>query len=184
MNAPVDHGSAPITARVPPHNLEAEASLLGAMLLTTDAIIDAVQVVEAPHFYKPAHQAIFSAIRSLYDRAEPVDIITVSEELNRAGVDSSIGGTGALMALSAGTPAATNATQYAKIVYDHAVLRKLITTASEISELGFSQPDDVVKAIDEAESLMFGVAQGRVTDSMQYMSDLLGETLDLSLIHI
>ena len=178
MNQPVDALAAPVTARVPPHNLEAEASLLGAMLLTTDAIIDASQVVEASHFYKPVHQSIFAAIRSLYDRGEAVDVVTVSDELARAGVDPNVAGTGALMALSAGTPAATNAAHYARIVFDHAVLRKLITTAHDIAEMGYGQPDDVTKAVDEAESMMFNIAQGRVNDSMAFMHDLLGETLD------
>ena len=178
MSSPADAPSAPLTSRVPPHNLEAEASLLGAMLLTTDAIVDASQIVEAAHFYKPVHQAIFAAIRSLYDRGEAVDVVTVSDELGRAGVDSSSGGTGALMALSAGTPAATNASHYARIVYDHAILRKLITTAHDIAEIGYAQPDDVTKAVDEAETMVFNVAQGRVTDSMAFMHDLLGETLD------
>jgi replicative DNA helicase len=165
-------------AKVPPHNLEAEASLLGAMLLTKDAIVDGSQIVEAAHFYKPVHQAIFEAIRRLYEQGEAVDIITVNDELKRAGIDDSVAGTGALMALSAATPAATNASQYARIVYEHAVLRKLITTAHDIAEIGYSQPDDVEKAVDEAESMVFNVAQGRVTDSMAFMHELLGETLD------
>jgi len=168
----------PVSAKVPPHNIEAEASLLGAMLLTVDAIIDASQIVEAAHFYKPVHQSIFDAITSLYGRGEAVDVITVNDELTRAGVDDSVAGTGALMSLSAGTPAATNASHYARIVYEHAVLRSLITTAHEIAEIGYSQPEDVQKAVDEAETMVFNVAQGRVTDSMAFMHDLLGDTLD------
>jgi len=168
----------PVTAKVPPHNIEAEASLLGAMLLTVDAIIDATQIVEAAHFYKPVHQSIFDAITSLYGRGEAVDVITVNDELKRAGVDDTVAGTGALMSLSAGTPAATNASHYARIVYEHAVLRSLITTAHEIAEIGYSQPEDVQQAVDEAETMVFNVAQGRVTDSMAFMHDLLGDTLD------
>jgi replicative DNA helicase len=82
------------------------------------------------------------------------------------------------MSLSAGTPAATNASHYARIVYEHAILRSLITTAHEIAEIGYSQPVDVQQAVDEAETMVFNVAQGRVTDSMAFMHDLLGETLD------
>lgn len=187
MNQPVEnYGPAdnvrpmpvPVSAKVPPHNIEAEASLLGAMLLTVDAIIDATQIVEAAHFYKPVHQSIFSAITVLYGRGEAVDVITVNDELKRAGVDDSVAGTGALMSLSAGTPAATNASHYARIVYEHAILRSLITTAHEIAEIGYSQPDDVQQAVDTAETMVFNVAQGRVTDSMAFMHDLLGETLD------
>ncbi len=165
-------------SQVPPHNLEAEASLLGAMLLTKDAIVDASQIVDSGHFYKPLHQAVFESVRSLYDRGEPVDVITVSDELKRAGHDENVAGTGMLMALSAGTPAASNATQYARIVYEHAVLRKLITTAHEIAQMGYSQPDDVEQVVDEAESMVFDLAQGRVTDSLASVHVLLGETLD------
>lgn len=177
MNQPSQQPVASI-GKVPPHNIEAEASLLGAMLLTKDAIVDGSQLVEASHFYKPVHQAIFEAIRRLYEQGEAVDAITVNDELKRAGVDEAVAGTGALMALSAGTPAATNASHYARIVYEHAVLRKLITTAHEIADIGYSQPDDVEKAVDEAETMVFNVAQGRVTDSMTFMHELLGETLD------
>ena len=187
MNQPVEnYGTSsnvrpmpvPVTAKVPPQNIEAEASLLGAMLLTVDAIIDATQIVEAGHFYKPVHQSIFSAITSLYGQGEAVDVITVNDELKRACVDDSVANTGALMSLSAGTPAATNASHYARIVYEHAILRSLITTAHEIAEIGYSQPVDVQQAVDEAETMVFNVAQGRVTDSMAFMHDLLGETLD------
>ena len=187
MNQPVEYYGAadnvrpmpvPMSAKVPPHNIEAEASLIGAMLLTIDAIIDATQIVEAAHFYKPVHQSIFSAITALYGRGEAVDVITVNDELKRAGLDDSVAGTGALMSLSAGTPAATNASHYARIVYEHAILRALITTAHEIAEIGYSQPEDVQRAVDEAETMVFNVAQGRVTDSMAFMHDLLGETLD------
>ncbi len=173
-----DVAPAPATAQVPPHNLEAEASLLGAMLLTKDAIVDASQILDASHFYKPAHQSIFEAIRALFDRSEPVDVVTVSDELLRAGLDESVADTGKLMSLSAATPAATNAAHYARIVYEHAVLRKLISTAYEIAQMGYSKPDDVEKTVDEAESMVFDIAQGRVTDSMANMHDLLGETLD------
>ena len=187
MNQPVENYSGPdnvrpmpvpVTAKVPPHNVEAEASLLGAMLLTTDAIIDASQIVEAEHFYKPAHQSIYRAITALYGRGDAIDVITVNDELTRAGIDQNVAGTGALMSLSAGTPAATNASHYARIVYEHAILRSLITTAHEIAEIGYSQPEDVQRAVDEAETMVFNVAQGRVTDSMAFMHDLLGETLD------
>ena len=189
MNQPVEQSSygapdnvrsmpVPVSAKVPPHNIEAEASLLGAMLLTVDAIIDATQIVEAAHFYKPVHQSIFTAITALYAQGEAVDVITVNDELKRAGLDDSVAGTGALMSLSAGTPAATNASHYARIVYEHAILRSLITTAHEIAEIGYSQPEDVQQAVDEAETMVFNVAQGRVTDSMAFMHDLLGETLD------
>ena len=171
-------GGSDRSTRVPPQNLEAERSLLGAMLLTRDAVSDAVDVVIAEHFYRPSHGHVFEAIVSLYGAGEPADTVTVADELGRAGLLESIGGAGALVDLQMSTPAATNAKKYAEIVYDHAVLRRLIGVAGEIAELGFSTPDDVTKAVDSAEAMMYDVAQGRVVDSMSGIHDLLKGNLD------
>jgi len=165
-------------SRVPPHNLAAEESLLGAMLLTREAIAEAVESVSADHFYKPAHQHIFAAIMALSNRGEPVDTVTVADELTRASVLDTIGGSATLSALQANTPVATNAGRYAAIVREHAILRKLITTAHEIAEIGYSAPEDVTKAVDEAEAKMFQVAQGRVSDTLAPIHDLLEASLD------
>ena len=165
-------------ARVPPNNIVAEESVLGAMLLTREAVADAIEIVTDDDFYKPAHQKIFRAITSLFATGEPADIVTVADELDRAGLLEGIGGNSKLIELQANTPAATNTTEYARIVYDNAQMRRLIMAGSEISEIGFSQPDDVVKAVDEAESLMFSLAQGRDTSSYSTLESLLDETLN------
>ncbi len=164
--------------RVPPHNLDAEASLLGAMLLSRDAIADAIEAVEAEHFYKPSHGHVFDAICTLYSSGEPADPVTVAETLTRAGLLDQIGGPGLLLELQASTPATSAAGKYARIVYEHATLRGLIGAANEIAEIGYGRPDDVVKAVDEAENLVFQVGQGRVTDSMAQIRDLLDANLD------
>jgi len=168
----------PRPGRVPPHNLAAEESLLGAMLLTKEAIAEAVEVVSADHFYKPAHQHVFTGIMALYNSGEPVDTITVADELTRAGVDHQVGGATTLMSLQANTPVATNAKRYAGIVYEHAVLRKLISTAQHISDLGYSAPENVRGVVDQAEQMMFQVAQGRVSDTTARLHDLLESSLD------
>ena len=164
--------------RVPPHNIEAEASVLGAMLLTRDAIADALEVVRAEHFYKPSHAHVFDAVCGLYAAGEPADPVTVAEALARADLLDAIGGPGTLLELQATTPATSSAGKYARIVQEHATLRSLIGAANEIAEIGYGRPDDVVKAVDEAESLVFQVGQGRVADSMGVMSDLLNANLD------
>ena len=164
--------------RVPPHNIEAEASLLGAMLLTRDAIADALEVVRAEHFYKPSHAHVFDAVCGLYAAGEPADPVTVAEALARADLLDAIGGPGTLLELQATTPATSSAAKYARIIQEHATLRSLIGAANEIAEIGYGRPDDVVKAVDEAESLVFQVGQGRVADSMGVMSDLLNANLD------
>jgi len=96
-------------ARVPPHNLDAEASLLGAMLLSRDAIADALEVVNAEHFYKPSHGHVFEAICGLYASGEPADPVTVAEALTRSGLLDQIGGPGLLLELQASTPATSSA---------------------------------------------------------------------------
>ena len=166
------------SGRVPPHNLAAEESLLGAMLLSRTAIDVASESVGAGDFYKPAHGHIYDAITSLSSQGEPVDPVTVAEALRRADLLDVIGGTATLITLQAATPATSSASRYARIVEDHALLRRLIGAAGEIAEMGYELPDDVPKAIDRAESMMFEIAQHRQTDSMSRLHDLLDQTLD------
>jgi replicative DNA helicase len=164
--------------RVPPHNLDAEESLLGAMLLSRDAIVAATEVgLSADEFYKPGHGHIFDAITSLYGAGEPSDPVTVAEELRRAGLLEAVGGPAVLVSLQATTPATSNAARYARIISELSLLRRLIGVASEIAEIGYSVPDDVLSAVDRAESMVFDVAQRRVTDSMSPIKELLDASL-------
>ena len=165
--------------RVPPHNLEAEEALLGAMLLSRDAITAAVEArVEAGDFYKPAHAHVFDAVMSLYGQGEAVDTLTVAEELRRAELLDGIGGRDVLRRLAVGTPASANAGHYARIVNELALLRRLIGVAGEIAELGYEPTDDVTETLDRAESLVFEVAEHRVADTMVGLSDAVQHTLD------
>jgi replicative DNA helicase len=167
-----------VPGRVPPHNLQAEESLLGAMLLSKEAIAVASEVLTADDFYKPAHGHVFEAVTNLSAAGEPADPVTVAEELRRAGVLDAIGGVATLVHLQASTPATSNAQRYARIVEEHALLRRLIGVAGEIAEMGFDLPEDVSKVVDRAESLVFEVAQRRVTDTMAPIHDLLDANLD------
>jgi replicative DNA helicase len=164
--------------RVPPHDLQAEESLLGAMLLSRDAIASAVESCRTDDFYRPAHGHIFDAICSLYAQGEPSDPVTVADELKRADLLEAAGGTGNLIGLQANTPAIANAARYARIVQEHALLRRLISVAGEIAEMGYSLPDDVTTAMDRAEAMVFEVAERRVTDSLKPLRELLAVTLD------
>src|SRR5262245_49795889 len=113
--------------RIPPHNLEAEESLLGAMMLTREALTAAVEArIESRDFYKPAHGVIYDAAFSLHSRGEPVDPVTVSEELRRSANLDGIGGRATLLRIQAATPASANASHYAQIVSELAMLRRLI----------------------------------------------------------
>jgi replicative DNA helicase len=164
--------------RVPPHSIEAEESLLGAMLLSEQAISAVTNVVTAEDFYRPAHRHIFDAIQGLYGAGQGVDPVTVADELNQAGVLDAVGGSGTLITLQARTPAITNALHYAKIVEEKALLRRLIITANDVAELGYQPLDDIEKTIDSAESMMFAVAQRRNTDSMAALAPLLDASLE------
>jgi replicative DNA helicase len=165
--------------RVPPHNVEAEASLLGALLLSPDAIASVAELGVGPEdFYKPAHQFIYDAVRTLVSSGEPADAVTVADELRRAGVLEDIGGPGLLLDLQTATPAISNAGRYGRIVRDTALLRRLIGVAGEIAEIAYDEPDDVTKALDEAENKVFQLADHQVTDSTRPLSELLGEAFD------
>ena len=165
--------------RVPPHNLSAEESLLGALLLSREVVGQVSELgVHVEHFYKPSHQHIYSAMHGLMASGQPVDIVTVADELRRNGLLDEIGGSQALLELQNATPAISNASRYAKIVQDTAVLRRLISVAGEITEIAYMEPDDVTKALDEAETKVFEVAEDRVIDSTRPLSDLLPLAMD------
>ncbi|MEO6120865.1 MAG: replicative DNA helicase [Acidimicrobiales bacterium] len=166
------------SGRVPPHDLQAEESLLGAMLLSRDAIVEAVDICTEADFYKPAHGHVFEAVCSLYSQGEPADPVTVADELRRAGLLDAIGGPAGLVSLQANTPAISNAARYGRIVEEHAILRRLIGVAGEIAELGYSVPDDVSAAVDQAEARVFEVAQRRSRDTVAPLRELLESTLD------
>jgi replicative DNA helicase len=165
--------------RVPPHNVEAEESVLGALLLSREAIgVVSEMSLQPSDFYKPAHRHIFDAIRSLYSAGAPADTVTVADELRRAGLLVEVGGAETLHELQNATPAISSAGHYAKIVQETALLRQLIYVAGDIAELAYSEPDDVVKALDLAETKVFNVAEQRVTDSTRPIEELLPEVMD------
>ena len=166
------------SGRVPPHNLDAERSLLGAMLLSRDAIGPAAEKLDAGDFYKPGHQHIYDAVCTLYASGEPADPVTVAEVLARAELLEQIGGLAYLLELQSTTPATSNSARYAAIIEERALLRRMIGVAGEIAELGYSVPEDVSKALDEAESAMFALAERRVTDTTRVLRDLLTAGLD------
>ncbi len=142
-------------ARVPPHNLDAEASALGAALLSSSAAEAVVSITEPADFYKPAHQHIAHVIARLMAEDDPhLDVVTVADQLRRDGLLEECGGSEFLLRLQNATPAISNAHRYARIVKDTAILRRLIGTAAEISELGYSAHDDPSAAIVRAGELL------------------------------
>ena len=133
---PVDqrHGD-----RTPPQDNAAEQSVLGAMLLSKDAIADVVETVRGTDFYRPVHETVFDAILDLYGRGEPADALTVSAELTRRGELARVGGAPYLHTLVAGVPIAANAGYYAEIVREKAILRRLVDAGTKIAQLGYQR---------------------------------------------
>jgi replicative DNA helicase len=167
-------------SRIPPHNLDAEASLLGAMLLDADPVGLAIEnQLEAGDFYKPAHQHVFAAIRTLSAAAEAIDVVTVSEELRRANHLDELGGLNFLLDLQNATPSISSAGRYIRIVRDTSTLRRLIKGASEIADLGYSAPADIKTVIDQAEQIVFNIGDDQMVDSLRKLHDLTGEVANI-----
>lgn len=164
--------------RVPPHDLRAEESLLGAMLLSRDAIGDVVDTIDAEDFYKPAHGNIYEAIIDLYSHGEPVDVVTVTDQLRRGGRLESSGGPAALITIQSETPATSSAGRYAAIIGDWARVRHMIGAAGEIAEMGYDLPEDIPAAIDRAEQLIYDIADRTSTKHAIHLHDGLNEWLD------
>lgn len=165
--------------RVPPHNLEAEQSLLGAMLLSPDAIGKVVESVKGEYFYREAHRHVFDAIIKLFMAGEPCDPIVVAEELSKMGVLEKVGGKSYVHTLLNFVPTAANAEYYAHILERHSLLRGLIRAATDIAGIGYEGPEDLDAAIDRAESIIFNVSKKRITERFSLLEELLTENWEL-----
>jgi replicative DNA helicase len=170
--------ASPAYERVPPHNVEAEESVLGSMLLSKDAIAEVLELLREDDFYRPAHRTVFRSVLELYGHGDAVDAVTVQEELRRNGALADVGGAPFLHTLVASVPTAANAAYYARIVKEAGVLRRLIDVGTQIVQLGFETPQDTERAVDIAESLVYQVAQGRVTEDYHSLHDVLTGTLE------
>ncbi|HEY5629146.1 MAG TPA: replicative DNA helicase [Candidatus Limnocylindrales bacterium] len=164
--------------RLPPQSIEAEQSVLGAVLIDRDAIIEIADFLKPEDFYRQAHARIYTAMLDLSERREPIDIVTVSEWLERSGDLESIGGRTYLGTLSNQTPTAVHAAQYARIVERKAVLRNLIGAAGKIAGIGYEDPAEVSEAIDRAEAELFAVSERRVSAGFSVLRSLLHDAYD------
>jgi replicative DNA helicase len=166
------------TAPVPPQNLDAEESVLGAMMLSPGAIGAVSEIVDASDFYRESHGHIYRAMIGLYQRGEPVDAITVADELDRTGHLADVGNRERITEIAALVPAASNAAHYARIVHEMATLRGLIRAGNDIARLGFDRPGETVELVDRAEQIVFELSQQRVSSEFQHIDDLLKESFE------
>jgi replicative DNA helicase len=167
----------PRTERVPPHNLEAEESVLGSMMLSGEAIAAVVEVLKPADFYRPAHQRIYDAVLGVYARGEPVDAITCVEELKRRQTIDDVGGALYVYNLVESVPAPASASYYAKIVADNALLRRLIKAASDIMTAAYANPADPRSTADQAEGLIYSVARADEKEEIVPLRDLVDESM-------
>lgn len=159
--------------RIPPHNLDAEKSVLGAAMLTKDALFDVLEELTPDDFYKKAHGDIFRVISDLQKKSAPVDMLTVIDELKKRNILEAVGGRGYIATLSSEVPSTSNAREYAKIVAEKSVLRKLISTADGIASKGYAETEDTLDILEYAEKSIFDIAQSKQHKDMAPLSDIL-----------
>ena len=164
--------------RIPPHNPDAERSVLGAALLSKDALFDVVEAVKPEDFYDPNHKEIFSVLYELSKKNAPVDALTVSEELDRRGSLEMVGGRAYVAGLSSTTPTTANAAEYAKIVAEKASIRRLIEKADDIVAKGYDKSMDAGQLLDYAENGIFEISQARQKGAYVPLKDVLLSNID------
>jgi replicative DNA helicase len=165
-------------APVPPHNLEAEESVLGAVMLSSDAANEALEKLHPEDFYKPAHQSIFEAITRLYDGNQPIDAITVSDALRRTDQLDRIGGVEYLTALLERVPTTSNVDYYAGIVDETSSRRRLMKAGAEVTSLAMKSDLAIEDVVDKAEAKVFAVAERQVGDGLVAVGPMLQKTLE------
>lgn len=159
--------------RIPPHNLEAERSALGIMLLSKDKINTAMEIVRADDFYKEAHGMIYQAIQNLYNNGSPVDLITTVEELRRLGQLDAIGGTAYLAQLSSEFTTTSNIEYYLRLIKDKATLRALIDKSSETIDAAYDDAEATSTIVELAEKNIFDITQGAYTSGLTHIHEIL-----------
>nr|WP_184844317.1 replicative DNA helicase [Kribbella solani] len=164
--------------RTPPQDLAAEQCVLGAMMLSKDAIADVIETLRGTDFYRPAHESVFDAITDLYARGEPADAITVAAELTKRGDMARIGGAPYVHTLVASVPLAANASYYSHIVREKAILRRLVEAGTKIVQLGYAGEGEVDDVVDEAQAEIYSVTEKRTAEDYAPLKDIMEGTLD------
>lgn len=159
--------------RVPPHNLDAEKSVLGAAMLSKDILFDVLEEVTPGDFYSKGHKEIFTVISELQRENLPVDVLTVAEELKKRNTLEAVGGRGYIAMLSSEVPSISNAREYAKIVAEKSTLRELIETADNIASKGYTAKEDTLEILEYAEKGIFEIAQRKQHKDMAHISEIL-----------
>jgi replicative DNA helicase len=171
--------STSLNPRLAPQDQAAERSVLGGILLLNSAIFDVLEVVRAEDFYRDPHRKIFAAMVALANRNEPIDVIMLTDELRRRGDLEAVGGMPYLASLDSSVPATSNLSNYAKIVRDEALARRVIETAHQIARDGYERSMDVATFVDRAEQRLFDVTNGRESSSFEALGPSVTRTFKL-----
>ena len=163
-------------AKIPPHDIEAEQAILGSMLIDRDAVLSVTQFIKAEDFYRDDNRAIYTAIINLYNKSEPIDVITVKAQLVEDGMFEKVGGLEYLATLPDKVPTTANIDTYIQIVEEKSLLRQLIKTSNELIELGYSQTEDIEVIIDQAEKKIFDVMKHKNQRGYFSIKDILVES--------
>ncbi len=164
--------------RLPPQNIEAEQSVLGSMLIDKDALFEVAEILSAEDFYREVHQKIFESIMALSDKGEPVDLVTVCEELQSRDLLDKVGGAVYLASLANMTPTAAHAGHYAGIVREKSVLRRLIRTSTEIIGKCYGYVENIEEFLDEAEKVILEVARSKDSNNFIHLKEALEQTFE------
>ena len=159
--------------KIPPHDDEAEQAVLGSMLTDKEAVISAIGVLKVDDFYRNDNNIIYDAIMSLYAKGEPIDIITLKDELNSMGKLEAVGGLEYLASLPEKVPTTANVSKYVKIVEEKSLLRSLIKSANELIQLGYSQNEEIETIMDNAEKKIFDIMQRKSQKGYESIKDIL-----------
>src|SRR6201981_59303 len=167
-----------VSARPLPNNLEAERSVLGAILLHNDAFNLAAEVIDSQDFFRDAHRRIFDKMVKLADRGDAIDLVTLKEELGRSSELDEVGGPAYIAALVDGVPRSTNVEHYARIIKEKATLRNLIFSANKILATAYDAEEEADVTLAQAEHAIFAIADDKVRDGFVSLRDLAQNSLD------
>lgn len=162
--------------KLPPQSIESEQSVLGGIIIDNDAIHKVIELLRPEDFYKESHQKIYQAMISLYERGEPLDLITLTDEIKRLKVLDKVGGAAYLAQLAESVPTAANILHYARIVKEKSLLRQLISAATEIITDCYKEEQDIEELLDRAEQLIFSISEYRIRPSFYPIREILKET--------
>lgn len=165
--------------RIPPHSVESEQSILGSILLDKDAIITVAETITPTDFYKDAHRIIYESMMALNNKNEPIDMVTLTDELRKRGYLDDIGGVTYLTSLSTIVPTTSNVKYYADIVKEKSVLRQLIKASNDIINLGYGSGESAENVLDFAEKKIFDISQERTNDDFKPINQVLMDTYDM-----